>query len=49
MTVTTALKCVIALYACHGFKIRAINANPEFEPLQVELLSQVFNFCTPQE
>jgi hypothetical protein len=49
MTVSTALKCVIALYAHCGFKICAINPDPEFEPLQEELPCQVFNFCTQNE
>jgi hypothetical protein len=44
-TVVAAFKHIIALYARRGFKIRAINADPEFEPLQAELPSQVFNFC----
>jgi hypothetical protein len=44
-TIKAALKTVIALYAHRGFKIRSINAGPEFEPLQAQLPSQVFNFC----
>ena len=48
-TICKALKKVRAQYERRGFKVTAIHADPEFEPLQGAIGNVQFNFCAQNE
>jgi hypothetical protein len=48
-TVAAALKQVVGIYERRGFRIKTIEADPEFEPLAIEFRQVQFNFCAQNE
>jgi hypothetical protein len=48
-TVRNGLRKVLAQYKRRGFRVTAIHADPEFEPLQAVIGQIQFNFCAQNE
>ena len=49
MTIRNGLRKVLAQNKRRGFRVTAIHANPEFEPLQAVIGHIQFNFCAQNE